>query len=472
MKTKRLWGRYGGVSVFLCIILSAVVLTESTLYSAARIRGYEADLQRCLRIQISQTLCNYNESLLENYGLYALDKSSAGTTVFDECFSGGSSAALDAEVYGLMTAGDLNRAIPDYMKIRMPAIASTEILSRFKGIFSEISSCSVFQKAKNSQTSQWLSYVKDFLGQKDTWSDVIKTAVSAAEAIDVTGKVKDLEEFSLTFQQAMERSATLYLQGDADTDMSQDILNPDNLSDIMTYINNYMDFDMPDIADNILINEYAVSFFDSKIEYETDGESKTPEANLLGKAFSDIHNSNRADLEYILTGLDNETASFGEAKILIYDMRILADFAAYLSDSEKMSKAKEIAEILSAAISAVSAGTVTIDPEILQFAVLYVWALGQGFTDMMKLIQGESIILFDHSALDGQEVLKNAMMTDYRDYLRLFMMAVPTKWKLSRILTILQKDCGNELYTGIRISAVFRGSQFIMEDTYDAYASS
>ena len=459
------------MSVFLCIILSAVVLTEGTLYYAARIRGCEADLQRCLRLQISQILCNYNESLLENYGLYGLDKSSVSTKVFDACFFGGANAVPDAEVSGQMTAADLKKAIPDYMKIRMPAIASTEILSRVKGIFSEISSCGVFQKAKAAQTSEWLSYVKDFLGQKDKWSDVIKTVVSAAEAIDVTGKIKDLEEFSLIFQQAMQRSTTLYLQGESDTDMSQDVLNPDNLSYIMEYLDDYMNFDLPGIADEMLINEYAVSFCDSKIEFIKDGESSTPETNLLGTAFTDIHTSNRADLEYILTGFDNETASFGEAKILIYDMRILADFAAYLVDTEKMSKAKEIAEILSTAISVVSAGTVSIDPEILQFAVLYVWALGQGFADMMKLIQGESIILFDHSSLDGQEVLKNAMLTDYRDYLRLFLMAVPTEWKLSRILTILQKDCGNELYTGVRISAVFRGSQFIMEDTYDAYAS-
>jgi hypothetical protein len=157
--------------------------------------------------------------------------------------------------------------------------------------------------------------------------------------------------------------------------------------------------------------------------------------------------------------------------MLVFDVRIITNFGTYLVDSEKMSKAKEIAEILSAAITLVSAGTVSVDPEILQFAVLYVWALVQGFADLVKLLSGESIILFDHSALNNNDILKDALNTKYRDYIALFLMAVPEEWKLSRILTILKRDCSSEIYSGVTLSANFRGGLFVMEDTYDAYAS-
>lgn len=470
MKNK-IFGRNGGATIFLCIILSAVILTEGVLYYAARLRGSEADLARCMRIQISQILCNYNRPLLENYGLYGLDEASVNTQVFDACFSGKEDFALTANPYALITTEDLRMGITDYMQIRMPAIASNEILSRFKGVFREIRESSVFKKAKTLESSPWLGYVKNFLGQKEKWSNVISSVLSAAEVIDISGKLSELEEFSSSIQQEMARNTTLYLQGESATDISEGILNPDNLSKIMSYADSYMNFELPDIADALMINEYATASFDSKVEYIKDGDAKEPEANFLGVPFSDIHGNNRADLEYLLTGIDNEFVSFNAAKILIYDMRIIVNLGTYLVDSEKMKKAKEIAEILSTGISLISAGTVTIDPEALQFIVLYVWALEQGFADLVKLTGGESIVLFDHSALAEHTMLEDALLTDYRDYLGLFLLTVPVDWKLSRILTLLKKDCGGELYKGVSLSMDYRGSSFMMEDTYDAYAA-
>jgi len=471
MRIRHIFKRNGSAGIFLCIVLSAVILTEGVLYSAARIRSNEADLARCMRLQISQILCSYNRSLLENYGLYGLDSSSVNSKVFDACFSGKGDAVMTAEPENMISSADLKTGIADYMQIRMPAVASGEILSRFKGIYSGILDSDLFKNAKGSQSSEWLGYVKGFLGQKDKWGGVINSVVAAVETVDFTGKVKDLEEFASSFQEAAGRSATLYLQGESSTVLPDDFLNPDNLSNIMSYVDGYMNWEMPGIVDSLLINEYAVSFFDSKVEYIVDGDSKELESNLLGVPFTEIHGSNRADLEYLLTGIDNEIISFSIAETLIFDMRTIANTGIYLLDNEKMKKAKEIAEILSAAITLVSAGTVSIDPEALKFGVIYVWALKQGFQDVLKLIGGESVILFDHSALDDQEVLKGALMTDYRDYMRVLLLAVPEEWKLSRILTLLKKDCANELYKGVCLSVDYRGSLFRMEDSYDAYSA-
>jgi hypothetical protein len=424
-----------------------------------------------MRLQMAQILGNYNESLLTNYGLYGLDVSSVNTKIFEGCFSGGDLAELTAVPYNPITTADLRTGISDYMQIRMPALASKELLTRFKGIYANIINSDLFNKTKTSKSSAWFSYLKTFLGQKEKWGDAIKTAVTTVEAIDITGKTKELEEFAASFQQTLERGSTLFLQGDTNGNLSDDILSPDNMAQILSFADNYLNLDMPGIVDSYMINEYALSFFDSKIENEKNGGSTTPEANILGISYSDIHGSNRADLEYLLTGIDNEVASFAVAKMLVFDVRIITNFGTYLVDSEKMSKAKEIAEILSAAITLVSAGTVSVDPEILQFAVLYVWALVQGFADLVKLLSGESIILFDHSALNNNDILKDALNTKYRDYIALFLMAVPEEWKLSRILTILKRDCSSEIYSGVTLSANFRGGLFVMEDTYDAYAS-
>lgn len=471
MKRHRFFRRGGGASIFLCIILSAVILTEGVLYFAARVRGYEAELSRCMRLQISQILCSYNEDLLENYGLYGLDSSSVNTQIFDACFTGKDEVQMAVVPLGIMTASDLQSGISDYMRIRMPAVTSGEIISRFKSICTEIEGCDLFKKAAGAKSSAWLGYVKDFLGQKEKWSGIIDSVVSAASVIDTSGRLKDLEEFSKSFQKTLQKSATLSLQGESGSGIYKEILDPDSLSDVMEYVDKYMDYDLPDIADSLLINEYAVSFFDSKIESIKDGEEESPEANLLGIPYSTIHSTNTTDLEYILTGIENEYFSFGAAKILICNMRTIVNFGTYLVDSEKMNKAREISEVLSTAIAAASVGTIYVDPQVLQFVVLYVWALGQAFADVIKLINGESIPIFDHSALSDNPLLEEVLMTDYRDCVGIFLVAVPMDWKLSRILKILNRDCGCQLYTGVCLSAQYRGSQFLMEDKYDAYMS-
>lgn len=471
MKRRHISGRSGGVSIFLCILLSAVILIQCTLYYAARIRAYESELNRCMRLQISQILSRYSDDLLNKYGLYALDTASVNTEVFDTCFSGGPDTVLETELITPLSADSLRTGISDYMQIRMPAAVSGEILSRFKGVCSEITNCALFQKAKNANSSAWLDCVRDFLSQKDKWSDVISKAVSVAEAVDITGKLRDLEKFASSFQSTIERSATLNLQGQSSNDLSNQILNPKGLSQIMGYVDSFMDTDLPEFTDTLIINQYAQSFLDSKLEYMMDGDIRTSECNILGVPFSEIHGSNRADLEYVLTGLDNELVSFNAAKAMIGDVRLIINFGTYLLDQEKMNKAKEIAEILSSAVAAASLGTVVVDPEILQFVVVYVWALGQAITDVFSLIEGESVLLFDHSAVSDGSIFEDALMTNYRDYLGFFLLAVPMEWKLSRILTILKTDCAGELYEGIRLSAGFRGYKFCMEDTYDAYSS-
>lgn len=469
-RAQRPFSKNGGAGIFLCILLSAVILTEGVLYNAARIRGAEAELQRCMRQQISQILCGYKIPLLENYGLYGLGSSSIETQIFQTCFSECDSAAITANAFGPMTKDDLRRGIPDYMQIRMPAIASKEVLSRFSGVCAKIKESDLFKNAGGAKSSQWLGYLKNFLAQKDKWSGVIQSVVSAVETVDITGKVKEIEEFSKTFEKTLERSSTLLLEGDAGSSLSDNILTPDNLSRAMGYLDTYMDYDMPEIAENFMINQYAASFFDSKVLYIRDGDTKVPEANLLGVPFSDVHGANRADLEYLLTGISDETASFALAKLIISDTRTIINFGSYLTDKNKMSKAKEIAEILSAAIFTCSAGTVSIDPEILRFAILYLWAIGQGIIDLSNLIDGKKVPLFEHSALSDQEIIKDALMTDYRDYLGLYLLAVPVDWKLSRILTLLRKDCGEDIYTGVSLSVKYRGNTFVMEDSYDAYS--
>ena len=103
--------------------------------------------------------------------------------------------------------------------------------------------------------------------------------------------------------------------------------------------------------------------------------------------------------------------------------------------------------------------------------VILVWAEGQGVTDMYDLTSGKDVPLLNHSAIDDEEIVRDLIMTDYRDYIRVYLLIVPTEWKLTRILSVLKRDSGGSIYTGIMIRVEYMNRSYQMEESYDAYAA-
>lgn len=457
-------GRRGGASVFLCIILSAVILSESVLYFGARKRGLESDLLRCMRLQSGQILAEYDKFLLECYGLYSVDSEDINTNIIMACFPD-NAASPQAVPIRPMTSEDLKAAVCDYMKVRLPASAAAGILEILQEIFGQVSESGIFEKNSQSGSSRWVPILTGILENKDKWGEVIATALSLLKAVDAEGALADIEEFADSLRQTAERKSALFVQGDPDVKE----LNPEGLAGVSGILEHYLNPELPDAVDSLLVNAYAASFFDSMLSMTGEGESRQAEVNLLGIPYETVHKDNHGDLEYILTGIDNEILSFSAVKMLIADVRILVNIASGLADEQKMSKAEEIAGVLSAAIAAVSAGAVVVDPEILQYLVLYVWSAGQAYIETLSLVAGKSIPLIEHSAIKDNDVLKRLLMTEYRDYVCFFLLAVPEEWKLSRMLEVLKRDSSGEIFTGISISVDYRGNRFLLEDTYDAY---
>lgn len=465
-KRKGMKSRAGGASIFLCILLSAVILTESILFAAALERRTEADLMRCMRMQAQAVLCRYNEPLLKYYGLYGLSGSPGDTGVFDKCFTGSGASIAMTGMEG-MSEEVLRNAISDYMKVRAPSIVSADMLGRLRGVLDEIYDSDFLKKAGEGKGAGWIGYLNDILSNSGKWSGVIAQAIETAKMADFTGTLNRFDDFCQTYMDTARRKATLFAQGDTNPAL---LLDTGRLADIMNNLDGLMDTDLPDIADNLLVNEYIISFMDSCVKETIDGDRSEPESNLLGIPYKSIHGSNNADLEYVLTGIDNGIASQTIVRKFILDTRIAVNLAAFLIDSEKTDRAKEIGTVLSAAILAVSLGTVEISPDILQYVVLMVWAEGQALIDVNDLAGGKGVPLLNHSAIDDEEIVKDLIMTDYRDYVRIYLLIVPSEWKLSRILSILERDCGGTIYTGVRIQVDYMNRSYRMEDSYDAYA--
>ena len=66
--------RHGSISIFLCLLLSGLVIIESVLVAGAAVRADEAEQLRSARVLLTTTLAAYDRDFLSSYGLYVIDE--------------------------------------------------------------------------------------------------------------------------------------------------------------------------------------------------------------------------------------------------------------------------------------------------------------------------------------------------------------------------------------------------------------
>ena len=87
-RNKKRTGRnkYGSTTVFLSIILTAMILVECTCIAVMWDYDRRLETDRALKIQLQTILSDYNRQLFEVYGIYAFNKSKVDTKIFNRKF--------------------------------------------------------------------------------------------------------------------------------------------------------------------------------------------------------------------------------------------------------------------------------------------------------------------------------------------------------------------------------------------------
>ena len=114
---KRRRNRRGASSVFLAIVLSALILVECTFLAFVWNLDYALSVNTALKTEIDTILCDYNRQLFDVYGIYAFSIDG----IDDECFNkaleiNGLNARSTLYVSGKnkITTDDLRKAIASY----------------------------------------------------------------------------------------------------------------------------------------------------------------------------------------------------------------------------------------------------------------------------------------------------------------------------------------------------------------------
>ena len=447
---KQKCNKHGASTVFLALILSALILVECTFVAFVWNLDYALSVNTALKTQIDTILSDYNRQLFDVYGIYAF----ALDGVDDECFNkaleiNGLTAQSTLYVAGTeeLTAEDIRTAIASYYWYRGTGISLKGIVEGYSEFVREIDENNVLEKVGEYMQSPAAGYVSKIIGGDETAEQWIGKAGELLNLEELISEADGLNSIRYEFSSAM-----------YDSDIGLDV----DIADWEAVLNSlaFMEKSVEMLSDESLATttkfntaHYCAYNFDCWIPPKGDG-------SITGTEFKSIHGDKKADSEYIITGLDKNAAVF-KVELVMAHILTLGNFLKDYADEKIRNTLYAIASVISDIIYAISEGTVDIDPRIIQVGLTIYCAIAQGLKDVWDIMNGDRAVFFDYDGVD--------MITmSYRDFLYIMALSTPEEDLLDRCLEVLNRDYGT-LYKGITLEADFRESTYSLGKSYQMY---
>lgn len=440
----------GASSVFLALIMSAVVLIECTFVAFVWNLDYALSVNTALKTQVDTVLSDYNRLLFDVYGIYAF----ALDEVDDECFNQALEInGLDAQsvLYvshaARFTTEDLKKAINSYYWYRGMGISAGSLVEDYSSFFMELDKRRVFQKIGQFMRSPAAGYLSDILKGSESAEEWIGKAEGILNAGELLEEAADIDSIRSEYRNAVK---------DIELDIDIDIADWEALLDSMSNLEKAIG-QVSGSSDAAMtkmnIAHYCAYNFDCW--QRPDGD-----ASITGTDFDHIHAKKEADAEYIITGLERFPACMA-VDLFISQLLIVSNMLKDLADEKFRNTMEVLGEIISAIILAVSEGTVDVDPKLIAIGLTYFCAMYQSLKDFYLVMDGKKAVIFEY---EGAEMI----LFDYRDFLNLLCLMTPVDDLLERSHEVLSRDFG-PLYKGIELSADFRGETYSLEKSYQLY---
>ena len=428
---KKRKNRFGASSIFLAIILSAVILVECTFLTFVWELDYITKVNNAVDAQVESIMCEYNRQLFDVYGIYAFTM----TAVDDDVYRSALLACgyeegplLDLGGYMKIDKKALRDAINMYYSYRATGIAICQIADVFSEMIDELISEDVLKKIKEYTSSPAAGKVTEIILGAEKISSWFE---KAGEKLNIKDYKKELE--------ILESLQKKISSDDNDLEDLSFNISIKDMKPAIQLFEGLMDLHETLGKNSFLLvshinqaNYYAYNF-DCSLKQDID-------FTINGTAFSDIHNKNKDDSEYIMTGVTG-TKALAAVNFLMLQVLTGTNFLRDYSDKEYRTKVDAVAKVISAIIAACSEGSVDIDYRIITVALIVLIATFKAGKDIQTLRKGERVSLYEKNG-------KKVVTAGYRDFLFLFMQAVPDELMQERALQVLRRDYG-ELYTGL-----------------------
>ena len=442
--------KHGTSSLFLALIMSALILVECTFVAFVWNLDYALSVNTALKTQIDTILSDYNRQLFDVYGIYAFSLDE----VDDECFNKAleinglnSRSVLCVSSAKKFTTEDLKKAINSYYWYRGTGISARSLVDGYSDFILELDEKGIFKKVGQFMNSPAAGYVSEIIGGSDSAETWIARAGDLLNIEELVNEASEMDSIKTGY-----KSAVKDFEMNADFDISK----WNALLDTMSRLEKAMDnvSDSSDIAlTRLNVSHYSAYNFDCC--FAPDGD-----ASITGTKFSEIHGKKQSDAEYIITGKEGLPGVF-QIEFMMIHVLIASNMLKDYADEKFRNTMEVLGEIISAIILAVSEGTVNIDPKLIAAGLTYYCAIVQSTKDFIQITQGKRVAIFSYDKVD--------MVTfSYREFLYLFSFMTPVNDLLDRSHEVLTRDYGT-LYKGIKLDAGFRGETYSVEKSYQLY---
>ncbi len=438
----------GTSTLFLAIILSALILVETTYIAFVADLDRRLTYTRALKEQAQIYLASYDRQLFKTYGIYAFNSSYINSSVFDQIVTANGYEPGDviyaSGMYSIDTE-DLKRAVACYYAYRTSGI----MVDRFSEII--VSFIDQIGDGIISELRQFISSPSSGLLRA-----IIEGGAGVSEAISGALELLGIDESSPSYQLLMNLFSSL---GAIDND-SPDISNGFDPAD-MEFLFGILEFNTglydygTEFNETINIHsclaDYAANNFDCTLEDDT---------AIDGTSFSVFHTDNESDSEYILTGLEGLPGR-ALTDYYILGALFLKNLVCNMTDAELQEIITPTAEILSVIIGVLSSGAVILPPEVYEAVILSLITEIQSVSELWQVLHGEEVTFVSIGEMD-------ILNLDYRDFLTVFMCFVPDDLLTERMLVILDRDFPDYV-TGIDVETDYGGSTLSYETRYELY---
>lgn len=206
----------GAISVFQCIVFTALLILTGAIVDMARIAVAERKVQSVLNTSLRSVLADYNADMAGDYGIFGLDTRSAENTVYHDYMkyleenilekhagfnfinyqinSDGNKTFLEG-AGNLLAHNNLRNQILQYMKYRAPLAVSKNIIEKF--MMSGLSRKTKFAESEKKARMKWKVLVSQLEG--------INRLVTEAQGA-FANSLTDLENLRSILQAALEKN--------------------------------------------------------------------------------------------------------------------------------------------------------------------------------------------------------------------------------------------------------------------------
>jgi len=429
------------MSVYMAVLLSVIMFFNNTLTLALKYQGSFGISERLLKNAICSALADFDYNVKDKYGLYTMYANSESTELCKNKISQNLNENLAYEsangfirleadnlkvsVKGLNNLSQLDKQIVNYCKYRVPLSAAEEFLGRasdlLEGLGVELPEFSAEGEAvlesnvENLVPEEFTEEEYKEFDRRDETNDILKSLSQEKE-----GGIKISEDIYKNLP-------------------SHTIINSDNLFDSLMNITNidveqegagenlnqcindifYDKFTFESIYNEILLDEYILSVFNSKVN-----------AGSNDKSFL------KNEAEYILFGNQSDDTNYNFMSVLLLAVRFLFNTIYIYQDEGICAAADAVAYILTAIVEFVG-------QPLVKHGILLSWSLLESWQDVKLLEAGKTVATYKSEStwktwFNYDKEDKGFLPLNYKDYLRVFLLMIPREVKLARILDLIQ----------------------------------